>query len=91
MSALFGARDSGFRATTESVDPPVDHDAPAGSYLTDGISLYRSLGAIVRGPWHMVGLEDCRSLDVVLIPIEELHNRRLRPVIPTSAAANSQR
>jgi hypothetical protein len=91
MSALFRARDSGFHPRSESDGPPVDRDAQAGSYLTDGVNLYQSLSAIVRGPSHMVGLEECRSLDVVLIPIEELHNRGLRPVIPASAAANEQR
>jgi hypothetical protein len=31
---------------------------------------------------QMVGLENCRSLDVMLLPIGELRSRGLRAVIP---------
>ena len=58
----------------------------AGGYLTDGVELYRSLGPITLGPSRMIGLENCRSLDVVLIAIDELRGRRLRPVIPATDA-----
>jgi hypothetical protein len=61
-----------------------DHDGHAGGYLTDGVELYRSVGAIRLGPSRMIGLENCRSLDVVLIAVEELRRRRLRPVIPAA-------
>jgi len=34
----------------------------------------------------MIGLENCRSLDIILIAVDELRQRRVRPVIPASAA-----
>jgi hypothetical protein len=55
----------------------------AGRYLTDGVDLYRHVGAISSGMGQMVGLENCRTLDVMLLPIGELHTQRLRPVIPS--------
>jgi hypothetical protein len=61
-----------------------DHDGHAGGYLTDGVELYRSLGAISVGPSRMIGLENCRSMDAVLIAVDELRRRRLRPVIPAT-------
>jgi len=59
-----------------------DGDQP-GCYLTDGINLYRHLGAMPSGMSQMVGLENGRTLDVMLLPIGELHARRLRPVMPS--------
>ena len=59
-----------------------DADQP-GRYLTDGVNLYRHLGAISSGMGQMVGLENCRTLDVLLLPIGELHARPLRPVTPS--------
>lgn len=47
-----------------------DADAP-GTYVTDGERLYRLLG-IGEPPDGFVGLEDCASLDVVLVLGEEL-------------------
>jgi len=58
-----------------------DADDP-GRYLTDGINLYRHLGAISNGMRQIVGLENCRTLDVLLVPTGELHARRFRPVPP---------
>ncbi len=63
-----------------------DHAGRAGRYLTDGVDLYRSLGVIAGGMGQMVGLENCRSLDVVLLPIGELRTRGLRAVIPADDA-----
>jgi hypothetical protein len=59
-----------------------DADQP-GRYVTDGINLYRHVGAISSGMGRMVGLENCRTLDVMWLPIGQLHARRLRPVIPS--------
>jgi hypothetical protein len=55
---------------------------PAGGCFTDGVNLYRCLGAIADGMGQMVGLENCRSLDVMLLPIGELRPRGMRSVIP---------
>jgi hypothetical protein len=59
-----------------------DVNGQASRYLTDGVNLYRFLGAITSGMGQMIGLENCRSLDVMLLPIGELRARRLRAVIP---------
>jgi hypothetical protein len=59
-----------------------DHTGRATRYLTDGVILYRFLGAVASGMGQMVGLEDCRSLDVTWLPVGELGSRRLRAVIP---------
>jgi len=53
-------------------------------YLTDGINLYRCLGRIGSGRGEMIGLEDCSSLELMLLPMRELRARRLRAVIPAS-------
>ena len=53
-------------------------------YLTDGVSLYRFLGAAAGGLGEMVELEDCLSLAVTVVPIGDLRARRLRVVTPTA-------
>ncbi len=63
-------------------DTIVDDTGRAGRYLTDGVNLYRFVGEIPGALGEMVGLENCRSLDVTLVPIGELRTRRLRAVIP---------
>jgi hypothetical protein len=62
----------------------------AAQYLTDGVDLYRCLGAMASGRGEMVGLENCRSLDVVLLSLAELHARHLRTVIPAANGAQRQ-
>lgn len=82
------------RTATSATRPPVvprtgtlrDDAEQPGRYLTDGISLYRHVGIVSSGMGQMVGLENCRTLDVVLLPIGELHRRHLRPVTPTRTA-----
>lgn len=46
-------------------------EAPRGCYLSDGLHLYLALGA-VGDATGLVGLEDCYTLEVILVPIEEL-------------------
>jgi hypothetical protein len=75
------------RSTHPAGEDPADsrdHGRHAGRYLTDGVELYRSLGPITPGRSEMIGLENCRSLDIILIAVDELRQRRLRPVIPAS-------
>jgi hypothetical protein len=51
------------------------------SYLTDGVTLYRFEGWVDRSPdARFAELEDCRSLDIVLVSAEELARSVLRPV-----------
>jgi hypothetical protein len=57
-----------------------DRDGHVCRYLTDGVNLYRFMGSIISRAGELVGIENCRSLDIMLIPAEELHRRRVRPV-----------
>ncbi len=50
---------------------------PEGIYLTDGVRLYRSVGPIRETP-GVIGLEDCRSLEVVAVSLDTIN--RLRPI-----------
>jgi hypothetical protein len=84
MSTLFRAKHSDAHRTNTDRDALVDERGHSCRYLTDGVNLYRSLGVIVRDPCHVFGLENCRSLDVMLIPVEELRSRGLRSVIPAT-------
>ena len=87
MSWLFPAQSTGSHQAGEDAGDALDH-AQAGDYLTDGVELYRSLGAVTPDPCQMIGLENCLSLDVVLIAVDELRRRRLRPVIPARNGAS---
>ena len=48
-------------------------------YLTDGSRLYRNLGRL-DGAHEMIGLENCMSLEVMLVPCNELRDGHLRAV-----------
>lgn len=48
-------------------------------YLTDGARLYRNLGRL-DGSQELIGLEDCMSLEVLLVGREELLDGRVRVV-----------
>ncbi len=54
----------------------------AGSYMTDGLDLYRLLGPLEAAgiPEDLVAIEDCHSLDVVLVEAAELARWQLRQV-----------
>ncbi|HUO71815.1 MAG TPA: hypothetical protein VMU39_13655 [Solirubrobacteraceae bacterium] len=76
-----------FKTSTRSVEPRAtfaeeisDRDGHVCRYLTDGVNLYRFMGSMVSRAGEMVGIENCRSLDIMLVPAEELHRRRVRPV-----------
>ncbi len=55
-------------------------------YVTDGVELYRVLGGSVSGASDMVGLENCRSFEVIMHPLSEITSCALRPVIPAAEA-----
>lgn len=59
-------------------------DDERGRYLTDGVHLYRAIGAFGEAG-GLVGLEDCRSLEVILLRAEDV--RRLRAVKHHGAGA----
>jgi hypothetical protein len=65
-----------------------DHAGRLGQYLTDGVDLYRCLGGMLGDASQLVALENCRSLEVVMVPIEELRVQRLRAVIPAGTDAD---
>ena len=60
-----------------------DGGGGAGSYMTDGLDLYRLLGPLEAAgiPEDLVAIEDCHSLDVVVVEAGELARWQLRPVI----------
>ena len=51
----------------------------AGRYVTDGVHLYRLLEPLDEDAHAMTGIEDCRSLEIVLVPCADVL-RRMRPV-----------
>ena len=72
-------------ATPRLTDPGLikDHAGRPGAYLTDGVNLYRYVGTIPSSMGHMIGLENCHSLDLTLWPVAELHALRLKSVTPS--------
>jgi len=55
-----------------------------GRYLTDGIHLYRAVGTVGEtAATGLIGLEDCRSLDVILVAPENIN--QLRTVEPVAS------
>jgi hypothetical protein len=80
-----GAKRSSARDTPPAVR--VGAEREAARYLTDGTNLYRVVDAL-RSPRGrpVVGIEDCRSLELILLPADELRALRLRPVRPAAAA-----
>ncbi|HEX8975456.1 MAG TPA: hypothetical protein VF781_02995 [Solirubrobacteraceae bacterium] len=79
LSRVGGLASEGARIDTGTVH---DHAGRPSRYLTDGRNLYRYLGAMTSGMGLLIGFEDCRSLEVMLLPLGELRVRRLRAVIP---------
>jgi hypothetical protein len=54
--------------------------------MTDGVNLYRMLGSLTPyGTHEITAVEDCCSLDMVLLPLAEL--RQLRPVVTMEGLA----
>jgi hypothetical protein len=60
---------------------PQADDGRPGNYLTDGTRLFRFLGRFPSGGRCLAGLEDCHSLELVLLPVEDLGRLSLRWVI----------
>jgi len=58
----------------------------AGLYLTNEVFLYRVVGIADSETGELIELEDCYSLDVVRVPIDDFRARRLRVV--TAAPVN---
>jgi hypothetical protein len=63
----------------------------AGTYLTDGLSLYRVVAPISWGERHAFALlEDCMSLDVVAFTADQLASVPLTRVMPRPAPGVSR-
>jgi hypothetical protein len=86
MSTLFQGRSGGSAKAATGAGTFVDSTGLASRYLTDGVDLYRFIGAVASGMGQMVELENCRSLEVVLLPIGDLRARPLRAVTPAPAS-----
>ena len=59
----------------------VDHTGHPSRYLTDGVNLYRFVAEI----GSLIALEDCWTLEVLLLTIGDLRTGRLRAVVPAGA------
>ncbi len=79
---MFGARSEGATRRVADGETCFDGGRHSSRYLTDGVNLYRCVGEMPSGMGQMVALENCRSLDVTLLPVGEVRSRRLRVVIP---------
>jgi hypothetical protein len=74
-----GSAATRFPARPRRKAPATDRRRDAGHYVTDGLRLFRNVSPL-RGPLagRFVGLEDCRSLEIVLMGIADY--ARLRDV-----------
>jgi hypothetical protein len=57
------------------------YDIRPGTYVTDGVNLYRHIVSFNPPGAHMVQLEDCKSLELLLIPTAEYRSWQVRPVV----------
>ena len=71
----------------EVLELPALNETPSmlGVYLTDEVFLYRLVRLTATSGDAIVELEDCYGMDVVRIPVTELHARALRRVTPADA------
>jgi hypothetical protein len=62
---------------------PIPQRLTAGTYLTDEVDLFRCVSV---GPPDAAGatalLEDCRTLDLIVFPLDDLWRHELRLVEP---------
>jgi hypothetical protein len=66
--------------TSDTTSELANVDSP---YMTDGMNLYRVVGEFDGGEGPIVGIEDCLSLEVVLLPVDQMPRDGLRPVRPS--------
>ena len=60
-------------------------------YLTDGVNLYQVAAELAGADGPMVEIEDCRSLEVVLLPVDEMPRDGLWPVRPGDLRSDRRR
>ncbi len=80
MWARLRATRSGTEPHKSFAEAITDRDGRVSRYLTDGVNLYRFMGSMVSRAGEMVGIENCSSLDIMLVPADELRQRSFRPV-----------
>jgi hypothetical protein len=80
MWALFRSRRGRSRRPAVLNDPIVDGDDRVSDYVTDGVNLYRFIGSIAGRDGELVGIENCASLQIMLVPRHELRRGRFRAV-----------
>ena len=56
-------------------------DVRPGTYVTDGVNLYRHIVSFNPPGARMVQLEDCKSLELLLVPTVEYGSWQVRPVV----------
>lgn len=62
---------------------PVPLCLAAGAYLTDEASLFRCVSVAPPGDSDATALlEDCRTLDLIVFPLDDLYSANLRVVQP---------
>jgi len=72
---------------TDAVDTGrlvVDDNGRTSRYLTDGLNLFRYLGTGRSPMGVIVKLEDCRTMDIMLIPAGQLRAGTWRAVRPAA-------
>ena len=65
-----------------AIEPLLAGDRRATPYFTDGVVLYRFLGPSGDGNGEMVAIEDCLTLEVLLLSVDELRVAELTAVVP---------
>jgi len=68
----------------DAAGPIVDDGDCVSRYLTDGLNLFRYLGTGRGAMGAIVKLEDCRSMDIMLIPAGQLRAGAWRAVDPAA-------
>ena len=79
MHASFG-QFGGMPHGANSGDSALQRTGHESVYLTDGVSLYRILGPVDDDNGCVIAIEDCRSLDVILVQADQLHSGSFRAV-----------
>jgi hypothetical protein len=86
LARLFRSADGSKPRSQAFAELIADRNGQVSRYLTDGVNLYRFMGSVISRAGEMVGIENCWSLDLMLIPADELRTRRLRPVTLAAVA-----
>ncbi len=69
---------------TQTTETAFESSEDGSEYLTDGVNLYRLIGEFYGGEGPVVGIEDCRSYEVVMLPVDRMPRVGFRRVVPKS-------